>query len=56
MSKFSIRSSSISKNKIIDDRIEIHIPVTSKNLFSFTTNHVDDVRMYNRIEITKKLR
>ena len=56
MSKFSIRSSSISKNKIIDDRIEIHIPVTSKILFSFTAKHVDDVRLYNRIEITKKLR
>ena len=56
MSKISIRSSSISKNKIIDDRIEIHIPVTSKILFSFTAKHVDDVRLYNRIEITKKLR
>lgn len=33
MSKFSIRSSFISKNKIIDDRIEIHIPITSKILF-----------------------
>ena len=56
MSKFSIRSSFISKNKIIDDRIEIHIPITSKILFSLKTKHVDDVRMNNRIEITKKLR
>ena len=56
MSKINIRNSFISKNKIIDDRIEIHIPITSKILFSFTTKHVDDVRLYNRIEITKKLR
>ena len=56
MCKLSISGSSVSKNEIVDNRIEVHVSVASEIALFLSTEIIDLVRMYYGIEVTEKFR
>lgn len=53
MREFSIGGCSVSKNEVIDERIEVHISISGKVLSSLATESVCDIRMNESIKLTE---